>query len=118
MRKTVAVLGLITLSIGGAPYAVGAPSPREVTIYDATQLAFDRYEVVKRIGVEDWRSAFRIRSYETVAAARQALAGEAASLGADGVINLTCFDRADGLFAPAGHFCYGNAIRLKSSGGK
>ena len=33
-------------------------------------------------------------------------------VGADGVINLTCFDQTDRIFNPAGYFCYGNAIRL------
>jgi len=34
-------------------------------------------------------------------------------VGADAVVNLTCFDRTDALFDPSGYFCYGNAVRLR-----
>jgi hypothetical protein len=84
-----------------------------VPVYDATQVAFDRYVVVKRVGIDDWRSAFRIKGHADLAAATQAVLNEAAQAGADGVTNLTCFDQTDALFNPAGYFCYGNAIRLK-----
>jgi hypothetical protein len=82
-------------------------------VYDATQLAFERYVVVKRVGIDDWRSAFRISGHPDLASAQQAVLSEAARAGADGVVNLTCFDQTDAVFKPAGFFCYGNAIRLK-----
>jgi hypothetical protein len=98
-------------SLAGAAPAQAASDL--VIIYDSTQIALDRYAVVKRIGVQDWESAFRIRGHASLAAARQALVNEAARVGAHGLINLTCFDQTDGIFNPAGHFCYGNAIRIK-----
>ena len=104
-----AIIASAALS-GAAPlYA----ATQRVTVYDSTQLALHRYTVVKRIGVEDWQSAFRIRGHETLAAARQTLLREAVRLEADGLINVTCFDRTDGMFKQQGYFCYGNAIRLK-----
>jgi hypothetical protein len=99
-----------------APLCAGASaqSPAGVVpVYDATQVAYDRYTVVKRIGVGDWRSALGIRAYGDLAAAQGAVLSEAAQAGADGVVNLTCFDQTDRVFRPAGYFCYGNAIRLK-----
>ena len=94
--------------------ASGAAAADGVPVYDSTQVPFDRYTIVSRIGVEDWRqSAFRIRSHPTLQAARAALTREAARLGADGVINMICFDQTDRVFRPEGYFCYGNAIRLK-----
>lgn len=85
-----------------------------VPVYDSTQIALDRYTVIRRLGVQSWQSAFWIRSYRDAASARQALVNEAARLGADGVINLHCLDQTDRLFRHAGHFCYGNAIRLSN----
>ena len=83
-----------------------------VPIYDATQLAMDRFTVVKRIGVQDWSSAFWIRGHRDLETAQHAIVNEAARVGADGVINLTCFGQTDRIFNPAGYFCYGNAIRI------
>lgn len=90
------------------------PAPvSAVPVYDSTQIALDRYSVVKRIGIDDWRSAFRIDGHGDLESARRAVVNEAGRVGADGVINLTCFDQTDRIFNPAGYFCYGNAIRLK-----
>ena len=99
-----------------AALSAAAPSyaaTQRIVVYDSTQLALHRYTVVKRIGLEKWESAFRIRGHETLDAARQALLNEAARVGADGLINVTCFDQTDRIFKPAGYFCYGNAIRVK-----
>ena len=89
-----------------------------VPVYDATQVAHSRYTVVKRLGVEDWKSAFRIGAHTDQAAARRALLNEAAALGADAVVNLYCLDKTDGMFNPAGHFCYGNAVKIKTMNAK
>ncbi len=97
----------------GIAGATAAAEQGTVPVYDATQVAFDRYVVVKRVGIDDWRSAFRIKGHPDLAAATQAVLNEATRAGADAVINLTCFDKTDALFNPAGYFCYGNAIRLK-----
>lgn len=93
-----------------AGFAADAVAPM---VYDATQLAFDRYVLVKRVGIDGWRSAFNIPGHPDLASATQAVLSEAAQVGADGVINLTCFDQTDAVFKPAGYYCYGNAIRLK-----
>jgi hypothetical protein len=89
-----------------------AQDSRAVPIYDSTQIALDRYTVVKRLGVQDWRSAFSIPSYRDATAATQALLAEAARLGADGLVNLHCLSQSDRLNR-SGYFCYGNAIKLK-----
>lgn len=90
------------------------PAAAPVPVYDATQLPFDRYTVVRRLSVESRESAYRIRGHRDLASARAALASEAARIGADGVLNVTCFDQTDWLFNPAGYVCYGNAIRIKN----
>lgn len=106
---TLVVAATAALSAAAPSYA----ATQRITVYDSTQLALHRYTVVKRIGVEGWESAFRIRGHATLDAARQALLNEAARVGADGLINLTCFDQTDRIFKPAGYFCYGNAIKVK-----
>lgn len=110
-RLLAAVLVAATAALASAAPSYAAT--QRITVYDSTQLALHRYTVVKRIGLEGWESAFRIRGHETLDAARQALLNEAARVGADGLINVTCFDQTDRIFNPAGYFCYGNAIRVK-----
>jgi uncharacterized protein YbjQ (UPF0145 family) len=83
-----------------------------VPIYDSTQIALDRYTVVKRLGVQGWRSGYYIESHPDRTAASEALLAEAARLGADGLVNLYCLDRSDRLKGD-GYYCYGNAIKLK-----
>jgi hypothetical protein len=85
-----------------------------VTVYDATQLAHDRYVVVERIGIDTWNSAFGIGGYRDEPSARNAVLARAERLGADGIINLHCLGQTDRLFNAAGYYCYGNAIRVKS----
>jgi uncharacterized protein YbjQ (UPF0145 family) len=113
MRVTSYTAAVIALVLGSAWPAVAGQSPPTITVYDSTQIALDRYVVVKRIGIQEWASAFRIRSHASLEAARQALANEAARSGADGLINVTCFDQTDRIFKPAGYYCYGNAIKVK-----
>ena len=109
--RVLAALALMSVFAGAA--AQTQPSDA-VRVYDSTEIAYDRYTVVRRLGVEGAGSAFRIPGHRDLESARQALIREAAGLGADGVINLTCFDQTDRIFRPAGFYCYGNAIRLKN----
>jgi len=104
----------LTVALAPACAAGSAPGPAStVPVYDATQVAYNAYTVVKRVGVGNWRSAFGIGGHASLEAARNAIVSEAARAGADGIVNLTCFDTTDRVFRPAGYFCYGNAIRLK-----
>lgn len=99
----------------GTTSALAQPAGRDVVaVYDATQIPFDSYTVVKRLGVESWRSAIGIPVFRDEASARQAALAEAARSGANGVINMHCLTRTGGLFDPSGYYCYGNAIKLKN----
>lgn len=102
--------GMALLAGGASAQSVRADA---VPIYDSTQIALERYVVVRRLGVEGWQSAFRIRGHGDLDGAQRALLTEAARFGADGVVNVTCFDQTDRIFNPAGFFCYGNAIKIK-----
>lgn len=113
MRPSAFVATVTALVLGSAWPALAGQSPPTITVYDSTQIALDRYVIVKRIGIHGWESAFRIRSHASLEAAQQALANEAARSGADGLINVSCFDQTDRIFKPAGYFCYGNAIKVR-----
>jgi hypothetical protein len=90
-----------------------APATDPVPVYDSTQLALNSYTVIKRLGVESWKSAFWITGYRDEARARRALLDEAARLGSDGIVNLHCLNQTDAIFNPVGYYCYGNAIKLR-----
>ena len=108
--RCTSVFALAFAALSGASYAAEA-----VRVYDSTEIALDSYTFVKRMGVSEWRSAFRIAGYSDEGQARDALLTRAAQLGADGVVNLHCLGQTDRVFNPAGYYCYGNAIRLKSA---
>jgi hypothetical protein len=109
MKSWIAAFGLAALAGLLSSTAQGGSA---VPIYDSTQVALDRYTVVKRLGVQGWRSGYTIPSYRDATTAAEALLAEAASLGADGIVNLYCLDRSDRLKGE-GYYCYANAIKLK-----
>ena len=107
-RTVCAVLALNVACAG----AIAAPAA--VPVYDPTQLAFDSYVIVERIGIDSWRSAFGAPGHATEDAARNAVLARAAQVGAEGVTNLKCMSQTDGLFRTSGYYCYAEAIRMKS----
>ena len=108
----VRVKGALTWMLASASMTTAAVAA-DIPVYDATQVAFDGYTIVKRIPAEDWRSAFWIGGHADEAGARRAVLDQAARAGADAVVNLTCMSRTDGLVKGAGHYCYGDAIKAK-----
>ena len=84
-------------------------------MYESTQLAQGQYELVRRLWVDSWRTAFWVPSYSSQAAGIAALRAEAAHLGANGLINVDCLDQGHPAWSwsrePA-TICYGNAIRV------
>jgi len=84
----------------------------DLPVYDATQVAYGSYTIVKRIWVEDWRSAFYVPTREDLASARQAVIDRAARAGAEAVVNLACVN-GRGSFNAGGFYCYADAVRAK-----
>jgi hypothetical protein len=111
MKPWFVALGIAVFASVFSAHAPAQARPG-VPIYDSTQIALDRYTVVRRIGVQGWKSGYFIDSYPDAKTAAEALLDEAARLGADGLINLYCLNRSDRLSGD-GHYCYGNAIKLK-----
>ena len=85
----------------------------DLPVYDATQVAFGGYTIVKRVWAETWRSWFWIGGDSDEAEARRRVIAQAESAGADAVVNLTCMARTDRIFFSSGHYCYGDAIKAK-----
>lgn len=103
---------IVATVLGALAAPTMAQEARTVPVYDSTQIALDRYVVVKRMGVHDWKSMFFIPSYGDLTSATNALLAEAARLGADGIVNLHCLSQSDRSRRDS-YYCYGNAIKLK-----
>jgi hypothetical protein len=94
--------------------AAAQENVKVVTVYDATQLPLEHYTVVRRLPLQRpwWQS---VPAYRELGAARRALVEEAARIGADGLINLYCVSKADGVLPREGYFCYANAITVRAT---
>ena len=86
----------------------------DVKFYEPTQLSLGRYEAVKHLWVESWRTAVWYPSYSNKEEGITALKTKAGRLGANGVINVVCSEDK-GLFSWSKEpplICYGMAIRV------
>ena len=88
----------------------------EVRIYRADQLLQNQYEHVRYLWADSWRSAFRLPSAASEAEGIATLQGEAARLGANGLINVSCMDQGHFIWSHSREpsiLCHGHAIRLR-----
>src|SRR5512133_297108 len=104
MRHGIQVMlcGLALVAAAGSAHAV-------VTVYDATQISYDRYRVIKRLWVDSWRTAIGVPHEATREAALQSLVQAAEGVGADGLVNVYCVGGTPSL---SSYYCYGNAIKV------
>ena len=88
----------------------------EVKVYEPDQLVQGQYELVRRLWVDSWRTAFWLPTYSSEAKGIASLQAGAARLGANGLINVSCRDQGHFMWSwsrePA-ILCYGNAIRVR-----
>lgn len=120
--RIAAFLSFLTLAAcalsgcASAPQNVAQASVDEVKIYGSDQLAPSRYEVVRHLWADSWRSSFLLPTYSSEADGIAAMRTEAARLGANGLINVLCMDQGHSKWSwksgPA-IICYGNAIRVR-----
>lgn len=101
------LLFVSAMAAGAANASGGAP----VRVFDAGELTPDRYTVVERIWTGTLRALFWFPGHDDAGGAVAALTGKAASLGADGVVNLHCLNDTGGW--GGGYYCYALAIKLK-----
>lgn len=101
--------------LGSAPAVAAQEAVRSVDsirIYDPADLNLSRYKILKRLWVESWRSAFAVPRHADAGAAIAELKTAAASLGADGLINVVCVPDQGWWLRKENVFCYALAIRL------
>lgn len=117
---------LAAVAAGVLAGCASTPSPdverraAEVNVYRMNELTDKRYEVVRYIWVDSWRTAFRVPTYPSETDAVAALRTEAARVGADGLINVVCLDQSRSRGASSAEpavLCYGNAIRFRRGEG-
>jgi hypothetical protein len=92
--------------------AAGA-APQDIRVYEPGTLTRDRYEIVKRLWVESWRSAIYIPGHAGHAAAIAAMKDEAMRRGANGLTNVACLVDDRPVWGSGPHFCYALAIRIR-----
>ena len=111
MTKRIASLAAAVLT--AALYACATTKTEDVKIYSPAQLKQGDYETVKRIWVDTWRTAFRVPTDSSRDDGIAALRDKAASLDANGLINVDCYGDS-GLFGGSvAYTCYGKAIRVR-----
>jgi hypothetical protein len=106
----------------GVAIAQGVAEQRasELSIYAFGEVSMSRYEVVGRPWTDSWRSALWVPTFPSQEQAIAALQTEAASRGANGLLNVNCLDQGNWSWSsrtePA-FVCYGIAIRTRPSQG-
>jgi hypothetical protein len=112
MKKRIACAGIV---VAGAAFAGCATLKAEdVKIYEPTQLNERQYESVARLWVETWRARTWVPRYASRDEGLAGLQNKAASLGANGLINVACYGDP-GLFSLGSEsfVCYGKAIKVR-----
>ena len=103
------LLACLCLLPGCATQAPAAPvSADQVTIHESIASAPPRYEIIKRLWVGSWISAFGVPGYASTDEAKAAFRRHAANLGGNGVINFGCYHPVDS----ERFICNGTVVRF------
>ncbi len=106
------VAALAAALIGGC----ASIKAEDVKIYSPAELRQGQYETVTRLWVETWRASFWTPTYSAPEDGISGLKDKAASVGANGLINVDCYDNhGPALLSWAmdsAYTCYGKAIRV------
>ena len=93
----------------------------EVKVYQLGENIPRPYGVVAHLPADNWRSSFLLPMYPSQDEAIAALQTEASRRGADGLINIVCFDERRSKWLSSSTdpaiLCYGLAIRVRPSQG-
>ena len=120
MLRSLAAVSLAGLLGGAAACAMAqanppaAPAdPQAIPVYESLTDTTRRFEIVKRLWTESWRSVLAVPGYESREEAVAAFRAHAASLGGDGVINFGCY-RLPGVFGSGSRrlVCNGTIVRF------
>jgi uncharacterized protein YbjQ (UPF0145 family) len=118
MFRTLATVFLAGLIAGAAASATAqsnqpAPAdPQAIPVYESVNATSRRFEIIKRLWTESWRSLLAVPGYESREQAVAAFREHAASLGGNGVINFGCY-RLPGVFGGGTRLaCNGTIVRF------
>jgi uncharacterized protein YbjQ (UPF0145 family) len=105
----------LALAALALPLAAAAVEADQVVIHESVTSAPARYEVIKRLWVGSWVSAFTVPTYRSREQAEAAFRGHAARLGGNGVINFGCYNRVISPNPPPGSplNCNGTVVRFQ-----
>jgi len=109
---TVCMLG----GCASAPKSDADGQPDQVKVYTAGQLSQDKYEGVRHLWTDSWRTAFWLPGASSKAESIASLQAEAARLGANGLVNVSCIDQGHFIWSSSREpsvLCYGHAIRVR-----
>ena len=94
----IAVTICVLSGCAGIPKSGVEGQAAQVKVYEPDQLVQGQYEGVRYLWVDSWRAAFWLPSASSEAEGIASLQAEAARLGANGLINVSCRDQ--------GHFLW------------
>jgi len=111
MNKRIAAT--IALALSAILSACATVKPEDVKIYSPAELGNGGYQTVSRLWVDRWQTVFWAPSYASRDDGIAALKSKAASLDANGLINVDCYGDS-GMFGGSQAFtCYGKAIKVR-----
>lgn len=109
---------LATAVICGISGCASAPKEEQVSqvkVYRPGELPSSQYDHVRYLWVDTWRTAFWLPGASSDTEGIAGLQAKAASLGANGLISVTCIDQRSGRDSKNSEpsvLCYGHAIRV------
>jgi hypothetical protein len=119
MLRSLATVFLAGLIGGTAPCAMAqantpaAPAdPQAIPVYESVTDTPRRFEIVKRLWTESWRSPLAVPGYESREQAEAAFREHAAGLGGNGVINFGCYRLPGVLGGGTRLACNGTIVRF------
>ena len=106
--------GWLALAALLLPLGAAAVEADQVVIHESVTSAPPRYQVIKRLWVGSWISAFTVPTYRSLDEARAAFRSHAARLGGNGVINFGCYNRVISPNPPPGSplSCNGTVVKF------
>ena len=116
LRSSTAVLlaGLLAAAstIAAAQDKASPSAAQSIPVYESVTSTPQRYEIVKRLWTESWRSVLAVPGYETREEALAAFREHAVSLGGNGVINFGCYRLPRALGTGERLACNGTIVRF------
>ena len=115
MHRRLTTVLLAGLLYGGAPAAWAqskAEEAKAIPVHESITSTTQRYEVVKRLWIESWRSPLAVPRYDSREEAMAVFREHAVSLGGNGVINFACY-ALPGFFGSGTRLaCNGTVVRF------